>query len=94
MEPGNPMISSLIELVHIAGRVLSVLIIARVLLSWFQPQGTNPIVQWIYRLTEPIMAPVRNLLPQMGGIDFSPILVLFGLQLLEQLLVNVLWRLA
>jgi YggT family protein len=44
----------------------------------------------VYRVTEPVLGPVRNLLPVAGGMDFSPIVVLIGIQLLERVLVQVL----
>ena len=84
--------NSLIRLIELAISVYTFLIIARVLLSWVPHDPANPVVGLLYRLTEPVMAPVRNLLPQMGGIDFSPIAVIFGLQLLKNLVVSLLIR--
>ena len=60
--------------------LLFYMILARVLMSWINPGISNPIVAVIYQLTEPVMAPVRNILPPMGGLDLSPILVLLGLR--------------
>jgi len=50
-------------------------ILARVLMSWFNPSPKNPIVNAIYRLTEPVLGPIRRLLPPMGGFDLSPLVV-------------------
>ena len=61
----------------------SLLIIAAVVLSWFQADRRQPLVAFIYRLTEPVLAPVRNALPPMGGLDLSPMVVLIVLQLLK-----------
>lgn len=58
-------------------------IMIRVLLSWVAPDPYNPFVQVIAQLTEPVMAPARRLLPPMGGMDLSPILVLILIQFLE-----------
>lgn len=85
---------ALIELVQIASTVISILVIARALISWVSPDLRNPIVQTIYRLSEPIMAPVRGLLPSAGGIDFSPLIVLIGVQVLERLIVQALLSMA
>ncbi|HKI98755.1 MAG TPA: YggT family protein [bacterium] len=81
---------TLIDLVQIASRVFSVLIIARALLSWVSPDPRNAIVGLVYRLTEPVLAPVRKFTPDLGGIDVSPIIVLVGIQVLEQVLVQML----
>ena len=58
--------------------------IARVLMSWFNPNPHNPIVDAIYRLTEPVLGPIRRLLPPMGGFDLSPIVVFFILTFLQR----------
>jgi YggT family protein len=84
------MVYSLIDLVQIVSRVLSVLIIVRAVLSWVSPDSRNAIVALVYRITEPLLAPVRNALPIMGGMDFSPLVVLVAIQLLEQVLVQLL----
>lgn len=88
------MVYSLVELVQLAGQVLSLLIIVRAVLSWFSPDPRNTLVQLVYRTTEPVLAPVRNLLPIMGGLDFSPIVALIAVQVLEQVLVQLLISMA
>jgi YggT family protein len=80
----------LIDLVRIASTLLSLLIIARAVLSWFSPDPGNAVVRLVHQVTEPVLAPVRNLLPAPGGMDFSPILVLIGVQVVEQVLVRLL----
>lgn len=71
------------------------IIIATVILSWLVAfnviNGSNPYVRQVgyalRRLTEPVLAPVRRVLPDLGGIDISPIVVLIGLQFLQYLIV-------
>ena len=58
-------------------------ILARVLMSWFNPNPHNPIVDAINRLTEPVLGPIRRLLPPMGGFDLSPLVVFVILMLLK-----------
>ncbi len=59
-------------------------IIISALLSWVQPDPYNPIVQMIYRLTEPAYVFVRRFIPTViGGMDLSPLVLIFGLQFLE-----------
>jgi YggT family protein len=71
------------------------IIIARAVLSWVNPDPHNPIVQFIHRLTDPLLYRVRKWIPiQGGGIDFSPIIVIFAIIFLQTFLVQTLQRLA
>lgn len=65
------------------------LIIIRAFLSWVDPDPSNPIVQFIYRATEPVLRPIRQRLPQ-TGIDLSPLIVIFAIMFLQLFLVPVL----
>jgi YggT family protein len=68
-------------------KIYEVLIIIRVLFSWIQLDPDSQIVQWVYRLTEPVLYPIRKILPGSGlGIDFSPLVVLLLIELLKRLL--------
>jgi YggT family protein len=73
------------EIVLIILRLCEALLLARVLLSWIQPQGYNKYVRWIYLLTEPVLAPVRRILPfSQRGFDFSPIIVFIIIDIIKQ----------
>ena len=63
-------------------------LIARCILSFVSPDPRNPIVQFIYNVTEPLMAKVRNKMPQFGMLDLSPIVVLIGLQIVQVVVAN------
>lgn len=69
--------------------IFSILILARVLMSWIQINPYSPLAQMIFNLTEPILAPVRNLLPPASGLDFSPLIVLIGIQVLGSILIQI-----
>ncbi len=58
-------------------------VIIRIILSWIAPDPRQPFTAILIDITEPLMAPARRLLPAMGGLDFSPIIVLLGLQFLR-----------
>ena len=58
-------------------------LIAMIVVSWVAPGSRHPAMELIWQLSEPVMAPFRRLLPNMGGIDFSPILVFIGLNVLQ-----------
>ncbi|MBF0369930.1 MAG: YggT family protein [Magnetococcales bacterium] len=61
------------------------LIIARVLLSWVNPDPYNPMVQFLRQATDPVLVPLRRMVPSVGGLDFSPIVALFGVMFLQKL---------
>jgi YggT family protein len=70
-------------------------IIIRALLSWVSPDPYNPIVQFLYNITEPVLYRVRQIIPMSGmGIDFSPILVILAIVFLQSFLVTSLARFA
>jgi YggT family protein len=64
------------------------LIIIRVLMTWVSPDPSNPIVQIIASLTDPIMEPFRKIIPPLGMIDLSPIILIFLLEFLRIFLIN------
>ena len=65
-------------------------IIISALLSWVQPDPYNPIVQMLYRLTEPVYAKLRTIVPTVfGGMDLAPIIVIFIIQFLEIFFTNL-----
>lgn len=67
----------------IALEVYKWLIFIRILTSWFNPNPNQPIMKFLYDITEPVLAPARKLLPSFGGIDFSPILVFMLISFLQ-----------
>ncbi|MBU3014839.1 YggT family protein [Poseidonibacter lekithochrous] len=65
-------------------------IIISALLTWVRPDPNNPIVQMLYRLTEPAYAFVRRYIPTVfGGMDLAPLILIFGLMFLEIFLKNL-----
>ena len=66
--------------------ILTFAIVARALFSWFSPGFTNPIARFLFEITEPVLAPIRRVLPRMGMFDFSPIVALVLLQVLGTLI--------
>lgn len=70
------------------------ILLARVVMSWLNPSPKQPGVKLVYQITEPMMSAVRRLLPAMGGLDLSPILLFVGIHLLRLLVVSPLYDLA
>jgi YggT family protein len=79
---------SLIGLLSILIRLLQILFIARFIAQLIDMRGGNPITRFLIEVTEPILAPIRRLLPSSGGIDFSPTIVLLGLFLLQMVIAS------
>jgi YggT family protein len=70
------------------------IIIGRALISWVNPDPYNSIVKFLYKATEPLLYRVRRVLPVMGGVDLSPIVVLLAIMFLQNFLVVSLFDLA
>jgi YggT family protein len=66
----------LVNFVRLLATVIWLLLIARVLLSWTNPTGGGGLTAFIYQATEPILAPIRRVLPPTGGIDWSPLIAM------------------
>jgi len=74
--------------------IIQWLVIIAAIISWVNPDPRNPIVQFLYRTTDPILRPFRALLPprRTGGIDFSPILVILAIIFIKTFLSRLLMR--
>ena len=79
------LIFALVSVVKKAGVLLFWMLIIRAILSWFN-QGYNPIVMVMDQLTEPLLAPVRRIIPPIGGLDLSVMLVIIGMNFINMLL--------
>ena len=69
-----------------AGLLVSIIfysVIAMIVVSFLAPQSSHPAVEFVWELTEPVMAPLRQVLPPMGGLDFSPIILFIALNVIR-----------
>ena len=64
----------------------SLVVLVAVIMSWLPVDRRSLLVTTVDRLTEPVLAPIRAVLPPMGGLDLSPMVLLIGLQILRRLL--------
>ena len=83
----------IIGIVQALFELYSFLLLARILVSWFQPDPYNPIVQALVTLTEPVLAPIRRILPPAGPLDFSPILAFILIRVVQMIVVSMLFTL-
>ena len=80
--------NALIEILSVLLQVYSYVLLARALVSLIPNLDPyNPIVQFLYQITEPVLEPIRRLIPPLGGmIDISMLVAFFGIMILQQLL--------
>ncbi|HEX9479354.1 MAG TPA: YggT family protein [Methylomirabilota bacterium] len=85
------------ELINFLGWLLGLyswVIIAAALITWVSPDPRNPVVMFLRQVTEPVLGPVRRLLPpwKTGGLDFSPLIVILAIQFVERVILPGLLR--
>ena len=76
----------------VAGLLINIVfysVLAIIVVSFLAPQSNHPAVEFVWQLTEPVMAPLRNLIPPIGGLDFSPILLFIGINVMRVSLTNI-----
>lgn len=83
------MIGFLIYFINLLAQVITILVIAKVILSYFM-SPYHPIRETIDRIVNPLLDPIRRVMPSTGMIDFSPLVLLVLMQLLRRFLVSVL----
>ena len=91
MNVGGAFASAVLQVIFAILSVIQWLVIIAAVISWVNPDPRNPIVQFLYRTTEPILRPFRRLLPprRTGGIDLSPMLVVLLILFIKVLLSNL-----
>ena len=86
-------IDAMAYVVNILLTVMAVLIFVRAIISWFNPDPFNPLLQFLMAVTEPVLEPIRRLLPIMG-VDISPLIAFLIIRFLQMFLVPSLYELA
>lgn len=85
---------SLAELTDLAFKVFTYSIVIQAVLSWINPGTYNPVVSLLHALTEPLLGPVRRILPPISGLDLSPVVAIVALEVLRRLIVPLFFALA
>ncbi len=78
----------MIQLIQLLGTFFYIAIFARVMISWFPVQRNNPIVVFIYTVTEPILAPIRRYVPKFGMFDLTPMIALILILFIQSILIK------
>lgn len=87
-------LQALASVIHMILMAAIIVVVARAVLSWVSPDPYNPVVRIINQLSEPLLFPIRRRVPYIGGIDFSPMIVLLILMFIDNFLVPTLARIA
>jgi YggT family protein len=83
----------LAEIIHRIVQILIFFVIVQVVLSYFM-DPYHPVRQTLDRFVNPFLNPIRRILPPMGGLDFSPLVLIIGLQVIDMVVRNLLYSLA
>lgn len=77
----------MLEIIRLLLWIYMLILMARILMSWLPAlDRSHPIARFLYEATEPVLKPIRNVMPDMGGFDFSPLIVFLIIQVLLQVL--------
>ena len=92
MNVGGAFVGGLMTVVFALLNIIKWLVIIAAVISWLNPDPRNPIVQFLYKTTEPLLRPFRRLLPpgRTGGIDFSPLVLILLIVFIEAVLSRLL----
>jgi YggT family protein len=74
-------VALIVALIVLLARLYQVVLLARVMIGWIQVDPYHPAVQLLLRVTEPVLRPIRELIPSGGGLDFSPLIAILLVQL-------------
>ncbi|MDO3380169.1 YggT family protein [Geoalkalibacter halelectricus] len=86
---------AVVRILSLAIQIYIYVVIARAIVSWVSPDPYNPIVRFLYNVTDPPLDRIRRVLPlQFGGLDLSPIALIFGLYFISMLLNSLAYRIA
>ena len=90
----NNFVTALASILHLVFSLYIYIIIARVVISWIRINPYNKIVRLIVIVTEPPLAWIRKFIPTFGGLDFSPVILIFAIVFIDRFLVSTLWHIA
>ena len=80
----------LVQFVNLLFTALSLAIFGRVIMSWISPQGDDPLTNLLDQITEPILAPIRSVVPPLGMFDLTPMIALIVLNVIRPVIVGIL----
>jgi YggT family protein len=81
----------LYRLINYLFGLLDLAILIRVLLSWLRPDPWNPLVRLVYQITDPILAPLRRIIPPIAGLDITPMVALILIDFARRIVFTLLF---
>ena len=81
----------MISIINIAFEILTYIIFIRVILSWFSHNPYQPVIKLIYQISDTILSPIRSIVSPIGGVDISPIIAIFMIQLIKNIILKFLF---
>lgn len=81
----------IVQIVDVIFEVLVWLIIVRCVLSFVRHNPYQPLIRFVYEITEPVMAPFRRIIPAAGGMDFSPIVAVLVIEMVRRLVIRLIY---
>jgi len=91
----STLLMAIANILHMIINLYIWIVIIAALITWVRPDPYNPIVQILYRLTEPVYAFIRRYIPtNFGGFDVAPLILILGLQFFDMFFVNLLMKFA
>lgn len=76
-------------LIHFLADAYILLIIIRAVLSWIQHSPSQPLIKFIYQITEPPLRFIRQYVPNFGGLDISPVILIVAVYIIERILIRI-----
>lgn len=86
---GGYVLITVLEFISFVLSLYKIVLLAAVLLSWFNVSPYNPLVHWIRQVTEPVLSAIRRILPDFGPVDLSPLIAFFAISLLQSALLRL-----
>lgn len=80
----------MINLIDFLADAYIIIIIIRAVLSWIQHNPNHPLIRFVYQVTEPPLRFIRQYVPNFGGLDISPIILIFGVYIIEKIIIRIL----
>jgi YggT family protein len=80
----------MVALIHFLSDAYVFVIVIRVLLSWIRHNPDHPLIRIVYQITDPPLDLIRRYVPNFGGLDISPMILIFAIILIEKLIIRIL----
>ena len=88
------LLTALAKIADILLTIYMYIVIGRAVISWVNPDPYNPIVNFLYRATEPVLRRVRRMVPHLGGMDLSPLIVIMGIYFVKEFVIKSVYLMA